>query len=76
VKVAFRATFAKDLNGANKSLLKRVRRVIEAIEKADSLSEIANPKKPEGSNAYFRVRVGDYRIGMVLEGETIILCGV
>jgi len=39
VKVEFRDSFAKDLKGVKeKGLLQRVREIIEAIEKADSLA--------------------------------------
>jgi mRNA interferase RelE/StbE len=73
VKVGFRDTFAKDLRGVKaKGLLGRVRKVIEAAEKADSLAELPNLKKLKGGGDYFRVRVGDYRIGIALEDDTIV----
>jgi mRNA interferase RelE/StbE len=73
VKVEFRDSFAKDLRGVKaKGLLSRVREVIEAAEKADSLAELSNLKKLKGGGNYFRLRVGDYRIGIALEGDTII----
>jgi hypothetical protein len=41
VKVEFRDSFAKDLRGVKtKGLLGRVREMIEATEKADSLAEL------------------------------------
>jgi mRNA interferase RelE/StbE len=51
--------------------LGRVREIIEAVEKADSLTELPNMKKLKGGN-YFRVRVGDYRVGVALDGDTLI----
>lgn len=73
MKVEFRESFAKDLKGVKeKGLLRRVREVIEAIESADSLTEISNLKKLKGGGNYFRVRVGDYRVGMVQESGAII----
>jgi mRNA interferase RelE/StbE len=73
VKVDFRDSFAKDLKGVKeKGLLSRVREVIEAVEKANSLAELPNLKKLKGGGNYFRVRVGDYRIGIALENDTII----
>jgi len=72
VKVEFRESFAKDLRGVkDKSLLKRAKEVIEAVEKADSLADISNLKKLKGGVNYFRMRVGDYRIGVTLENDTI-----
>jgi mRNA interferase RelE/StbE len=73
VKVEFRASFAKDLKGVKeKGLLQRVKEIIETIEKANSLAELSNLKKLKGGGNYFRVRVGDYRVGMALEDDTII----
>ena len=73
MKVEFRGSFAKDLKGVkDKSLLRRAKEVIEAIEKADSLDEVHNLKKLKGGGNYFRLKVGDYRVGIVLENDRII----
>ena len=73
MKVGFRDSFAKDLKGVReKGLLGRVREVIEAVEKADSLVELPNLKKLKGGGDYFRVRVGGYRIGVALNGDTVV----
>jgi mRNA interferase RelE/StbE len=73
VKVEFRDSFAKDLKDVKeKGLLGRVREVIEAVEKADSLAELPNLKKLKGGGNYFRVRVGDYRLGVALDGGTVV----
>lgn len=73
MKVEFRYSFAKDLKGVKeKGLLGRVREVIEAVEKADSLAELPNLKKLKGGGNYFRVRAGDYRIGVTLDGDTVV----
>lgn len=42
---------------------------IEQIESSESLSEIKNLKKLQGFANYYRVRIGDYRIGIELQGE-------
>jgi mRNA interferase RelE/StbE len=73
VKVSFRDSFARDLKGVrDKALLGRVQEIIEAAEKADSLSEMPNLKKLKGSGYYFRLRVGDYRVGLALEDDCLI----
>ena len=73
MRVEFRDSFAKDLKGVKeKGLLGRVREVIEAVEQADSLTELPNLKKLKGRGNYFRVRVGDYRIGVALDGDTVV----
>ncbi len=77
MKVEFRQSFAKDLKGVtDKGLLKRVKELIEAVGKADSLTAISNLKKLKGGGNYFRLRVGDYRVGVSLENETVIFVRV
>lgn len=73
MKVEFRECFAKDLRSVkDKDLLKRVKELIEAVEKADSLADISNLKKLKGRGNYFRLRVGDYRVGIALEQDIVI----
>lgn len=73
MKVGFRESFAKDLKGVkDKSLLKRVKETVEAFEKAASLADMPNLKKLKGGGNYFRLRVGEYRVGVTLENDTII----
>ena len=68
MKVKFTGSFAKDLKDVkDKGLLRRVKDLIEAVEKADSLVDISNLKKLKGGGNYFRLRVGDYRVGPPLK---------
>lgn len=72
MKVEFRESFAKDLKGVkDNSLLKRAKEVIEGVEEADSLADISNLKKLKGGGNYFRLRVGDYRVGVTLENDVV-----
>jgi mRNA interferase RelE/StbE len=52
--------------------LKRAKEVIEDVERADSLADVSNLKKLKGGGNYFRMRVGDYRVGLTLENDTVI----
>jgi mRNA interferase RelE/StbE len=73
VKAEFKESFAKDLKGVkDKGLLKRVKELIEAVEKVDSLVELSNLKKLKGGGNYYRLRVGDYRVGISLENDTVV----
>jgi mRNA interferase RelE/StbE len=74
VKTAFRESFVKDLKAIkDRALLKRVKAAIEAIEAAGSLAELTNVKKLKGSKNYFRQRIGDYRLGLTVADDTIVL---
>lgn len=73
MNVQFRASFAKDLrNISNRELLKRVLESIEQIERAASPNEIRGITKLKGGRNYYRLRVGEYRIGMILEGDAFV----
>ena len=74
MKVEFKRSFEKDLTKLrDRALLGKVKSAIEAIEVADSLDDVANIKKLKGEEGYFRIRLGDYRIGLLLQGENICL---
>ena len=77
MKVGFRKTFEKDLRKTHdKILLGKVKEVIELVEQAESLDGISNLKKLKGGENYFRIRVGDYRIGLFLEGDAVLFVRV
>jgi mRNA interferase RelE/StbE len=64
MKVKIDKSFDKDIdNIRDKHLLKKLQNVIAIIENAQSLAEIPNVKKIKGYSSYYRIRVGDYRLG-------------
>ncbi len=42
------------------------------METAKNLGEVTNIKKLKGVGAYYRIRVGDYGIGIVVNEDTVI----
>jgi mRNA interferase RelE/StbE len=73
VKVGFRQSFTKDLAGVkDKSHLRRVKATIEAVEKAESLDKINGLKKLKGGGNYYRLRIGDFRVGLSVEADKVI----
>ncbi len=71
MKIEFKSSFATDLKKIDRPLAQRLRKVIEQIEAVDSLSEIPNLKKIRGHGNYYRVRIGDYRVGLTFDGQTV-----
>lgn len=72
MKVEFRESFLKDLRVVNnKNLLSKVKAAIENAEQAETLQAIIKLKKLKGSKDYFRIKLGDYRIGLKFENDTI-----
>jgi mRNA interferase RelE/StbE len=71
VNVQFKASFARDLRSIkNKDLLNRIKEAIEQLEAAQSIHSITNIKKLRGGGNYYRLRVGEHRIGLSVEGDT------
>jgi len=72
VKLVFKKSFAKDLRQIqDKAVFERVRAVIKEIEGAGDIQEITSLKKLSGGRAHYRLRLGDYRLGLVIAGDTV-----
>lgn len=73
MKTLFRESFANDLAAiTDAALLRKLRKAIEQFEAARTLQEIPHVKKLEAKGKYFRVRLGDYRVGFVVDQGTVI----
>lgn len=72
MNLEFKASFVRDLKKIKDKKLKvRVQEIIEAVEQAHSLQELESVKKLKGNDRYYRVRIGDYRIGLSVEKDTV-----
>jgi mRNA interferase RelE/StbE len=68
VKRLFRESFAVDLSALNDdALLRRIENVSEQVEAASSFQHIFNLKRLETKGKYYRIRIGDYRLGFIFE---------
>jgi mRNA interferase RelE/StbE len=68
VTTFFRESFDKDLSVVTDAgLLRRIQKVIEHVEAAQTFREIPNLKRLDAKGKYFRIRIGDYRLGFVFE---------
>jgi mRNA interferase RelE/StbE len=71
VKVEFKKSFTRDLKKIkDKELLNQVKEAIELVEEAQELQVIEGLKKLRGGDYYYRIKVGDYRIGLIVRGNT------
>jgi len=72
VKTAFRKSFARDMKKIkNRTVLERFKQTIEDIERADELREVSGVKRMSSPGNFFRLRIGDYRVGIVAEGDEV-----
>lgn len=77
MKVEFRKSFEKDLgNILDETLLQRIKAVIEEVENAENLGNVSSIKKLKADGDYYRIRVGDYRIGITVSENVVIFVRV
>lgn len=72
MNVSFRKSFQRDVKKIKDAAVRdRVREVVEEVEAAEELQAIGNLRKISGTANCYRIRVGDYRIGIVVEGDEV-----
>lgn len=70
MRTEFRASFGRDIKRIRSDqILAGVRQAVLDVEAAKSWHEVASVKKIKGANNAFRIRVEDYRIGLLIENE-------
>jgi mRNA interferase RelE/StbE len=67
VNTAFKSSFVKDLKSIkSKRVLEAVAELIETVERADNLKAIPDLKKLNVKGNYYRVRLGEHRVGVTV----------
>ncbi len=62
--VEFDKSFEKSIGKIrDKLLLNRIEKTILKLERSDEIEDIPGAKKLSGFNNYYRIRIGDYRLG-------------
>jgi mRNA interferase RelE/StbE len=73
MKVKFEAKFAKDLRAIKDTkTLAKVKEVICECQAAENLFDLVHVKKLQGYTNFYRIRLGDYRIGIEIVNDEII----
>jgi mRNA interferase RelE/StbE len=72
MQVLFTQQFARQIKKVNdKRLAREVELAILNVKQASILSEVHNLKKLKGSNHAYRIRLGDYRIGLFVSDTAV-----
>lgn len=70
----FDESFEKSIKKLKDQKIKtRLIKLIQDFENADFLTDITNIKKMQGFQTFYRVRLGDYRVGVELQEDNSIL---
>jgi mRNA interferase RelE/StbE len=73
MEVKIDESFEKDLHKLKDAQLnKRVAKVIRQTQAAENLTQVTQLKKLKGTNSLYRIRVGDYRIGLEVQENVAI----
>lgn len=77
MKVTYTALFSKDLDKiVDDEVLEKIEQTIEQVKLAKKPLDILHIKKMKNAKNAFRIRVGNYRIGIYLEKDTVIFTRV
>lgn len=72
MKIEFLSRFSKDIDKIkNQTIKEEIASIIEFVESASALSDIPQLKKLTGMKNAYRIRIGDYRIGLFYEDGKI-----
>lgn len=68
MKVVFDKSFYKSLDNLNNPIIARqIEKIITSIQAATSIRQIHQVKKLQGFPNFYRIRIGDYRLGLELQ---------
>lgn len=72
--INFEKSFFKDIqNLNNKNIAKKLKKQIIEFETSTNIQNISNIKKLKGYQIYYRLKIGDYRLGFTYENDKIDL---
>jgi mRNA interferase RelE/StbE len=75
--VTFRSYFLRQLKKIKgKDVLHLIHESILDIENAENIQQIKGLKKLTGYTSAYRIKVGDYRLGITIENDTVDFCAV
>lgn len=74
MKIVYLKTFLKDIKKIkDPKLAQKVEQLILEIKTIDSLEDLKNVKKMKGYSVAYRIRVGNYRMGIYKEFDYVEL---
>lgn len=75
IDISYSKQYLKDLKQlkGNKIFSKLKNISFEKLPKYDSIKNIPNLKKIKGHNFYYRIKSGNYRIGVKIKNESVTL---
>lgn len=74
MEVEYTPAFSRDLKRErNAELRRRVQQVIDELKAAPTVAAVRGAVRVTAPGRYYRIRVGDFRLGFALEGDRVVL---
>ena len=74
MRLDIRPSFNRDLRRIrDRDVRQRLSSKIEEIESASNLAQVTNVAKMEGYDNHYRIRIGDCRLGIAVDGDVVVL---
>ena len=74
MKVEATRRFRRDVRGIGSAQIRRrLDQVIQELIEADNITEVPGISRLRAEGHHYRVRIGDYRLGITMDGETAVL---
>lgn len=68
----FTGSFLRDVRKLpDDAIREQVRNAIELVQAAPDVRSVPNLKKLSGGGPYFRIRAGEYRIGVIIQEDVV-----
>lgn len=68
--------FIKDFKKSPHEIQKQIKALIGSIEAAERLSDLQHVKKMKGFSDAYRIRLGEYRVGILMRENALTLARV
>lgn len=73
MKYEYTNAFIKDVKKTSPEIQSQIKNLIEEINAVDKLGDLPNVKKMKGFSNAFRIRLGEYRVGVFWENDKLVL---
>jgi len=72
MKIETRNSILKDLKKIPKEQKEKLEEIYQEFKLLDSIADMQNIKKLKGYDNFYRIRLGNYRLGFVIEENKVI----
>ena len=77
MKTEFKASFLKCIHKiADNNLKAKIIECIQQVELSDNIKQINDLKKLKSHKSFYRIKLGDYRIGVKIDSEVVVFVTV